>query len=162
MTMENTHVIRDLGSLDLWGQQLRKITWSRNLPAVQFQLHEFSCELNHSFSALASSLQNACGCGSGSFFMSVTVAAIIVSFFVSGNHLSNINLLQVLSFVGITVLAALFGKLLGLFWARWRLLRLAGSVHTMIVRTAQRDVTESIKEEAELWRASAEKPMIGP
>lgn len=137
-------VIRDLASLDLWGQQLRKIMWSRNLPAVQFQLQQFSCEQNHSFSALASGFQRACGCGSSGFFMSVTVVAMVISYFVSGNHISNLNLPQVLSFVGITVLAALSGKLLGLLWARWRLLRLVTSVHNMIVRATRRAVTESI------------------
>jgi len=144
MTIENTLVIRDLASLDLWGQQLRNIMWSRNLPAVQFQLQGFSCEQNQSFSALASSFQKACGCASSGFFMSVTVVAIVVSYFTSGNHLSNINLSHVVSFVGITVVAALSGKLLGLFWARWRLLRLATSVHNMIVRATQRAVAESI------------------
>lgn len=144
MARTNTLVIRDLASLDLWRQQLRNITWSRNLPAAQFQLQEFSYEQNQRFSALASSFQKACGCASSGFFMSVTVVAVIVSYFVSGNHLSNINLLHVLSLVGITVLAALSGKLLGLFWARWRLLRLATSVHNMIVRATQRAVTESI------------------
>ena len=141
---ENTLMIGDLASLDLWRQQLRSTMWSRKLPAVQFQLQEFSCEQNQSFSALASNFQKACGCASGGFFMSVTVVAIIVFYFESGNHLSNIDLLNVLSFVGITVLATLFGKLLGLFWARWRLLRLAASVHDMIVRVTQRAVTESI------------------
>jgi len=144
MTIENTLVIRDLASLDLWGQQLRNIMWSRNLPAVQFQLQGFSCEQNQSFSALASSFQKACGCASSGFFMSVTVVAIVVSYFTSGNHLSNINLSHVVSLVGITVVAALSGKLLGLFWARWRLLRLATSVHNMIVRATQRAVIESI------------------
>jgi uncharacterized protein involved in propanediol utilization len=142
--MENTLVIRDLASLDLWRRQLRKITSSRNLPVAQFQLQEFSFEQNQSFSALASGFQKACGCGSGSFLMSVTVVAIIVSYFLSGNHLSNINLAKILSFVGITVLAALTGKLMGLLWARWRLLRLATSVHNMIVRATRRAVTESI------------------
>jgi hypothetical protein len=142
--MEKTLVVRDLGSLDLWRQQLRMITWSWNLPAVQFQLQEFSSEQNQSFSALAGSFQKACGCGSGSFLMSFTVAAVIISYFVSGNRFSNINLRQVLSFVGITVLAALAGKLLGLLWARWRLLRLATGVHNTIVRATRRVVTESI------------------
>lgn len=142
--MENTLVIRDLASLDLWRQQLRKITWSWNLPAVQFQLPDFSFEQNQSLSALAGSFQKACGCGSGSFLMSLTVVAVIVSYFLSGNRLSNINLRQVLSFVGITVLAALSGKLLGLLWARWRLLRLATGVHNTIARATQRTVTESI------------------
>ena len=144
MPTENTLVIGDLASLDLWKQQLRSIMESRNLPTVQFQLQEFSCEQNQSFSALASDFQKACGCASGGFFMSVSVVAIIVSYFESGNHLSNIKLLNILSFVGITVLATLCGKLLGLLWARWRLLRLAASVHNMIVRATQRAVTESI------------------
>ena len=134
MAIENTLVISDLASLGLWGQQLHKIMWSRNLPTVQFQLQEFSCEKNQSFSALASSFQKACGCASSGFFMSVTVVAILVSYFVSGNHLSNINLPHVLSFLGVTVLAALSGKLLGLFWARWRLLRLATRMHNTIVK----------------------------
>jgi branched-subunit amino acid transport protein len=144
MIIENSLVICDLESLDLWRQQLRKIMSSRNLPVVQFQLQEFSFGQNQSFSALASSFQKACGCGSGSFLMSFTVVAVVVSYFVSGNRLSNINLRHVLSFVGITVLAALAGKLLGLLWARWRLLRLAASVHNMIVRATRRTVTESI------------------
>lgn len=144
MAIENMLVIGDLASLQMWRRQLRNIMQPRNLPAVQFQLQEFSGEQNRNFSALAGGFQRACGCASGGFFMSVTVVAIIVSYFVSGNHLSNINLPHVLSFVGITVLATLCGKLLGLFWARWRLLRLATSMHNMIVRAAQRAVTESI------------------
>jgi hypothetical protein len=144
MTIENTLMIRDLASLDLWRRQLRNIMWSRNLPAVQFQLQEFSREKNQSFSALARNYQKACGCASSGFFMSVAVVAFIVSYFVSGTHLSDINLSHVLSFAGITALAALCGKLLGLFWARWRLLRLAASVHNMIVGAAQRAATESI------------------
>ena len=144
MTIENTLMIGDLVSLDLWRRQLRSMMWSRNLPTVQFQFQEFSYEQNQSFAALTSNFQKACGCASGGFFMSVAVVAILVSYFVSGNHLSNVNLPHVLSFVGITVLATLCGKLLGLFWARWRLLRLATSVHNTIVRATQRAVTESI------------------
>lgn len=134
MTIENTLVIRDLASLDLWGRRLRNIMWSRNLPAVQFQLQEFSSEQNQSFSALAGGFQKACGCASSGFFMSVTVVAVVVSYLTSGHHFSDITLQQILSLVGIAVLAALSGKLLGLFWARWRLLRLATSVRNMIVR----------------------------
>ncbi len=141
MTIENTLVIRDLASLYLWAQQLRNIMWSRNLPAAKFELQEFSCEQNQSFSALASGFQKACGCASGGFFMSVAVVVMVVSYFVSGNHLSNISLSNVLFFVGITVLAALSGKLLGLLWARWRMLRLAASVRNKIVRATQRAVT---------------------
>ena len=143
MAIENTLVIRDLASLQMWRHQLRNIMWPRNLPAVQFQLREFSGKQNRSFSALASSFQRACGCASSGFFMSVTVM-VIISYYVSGNHFSSINLRHVLFFLGITALAALSGKLLGLVWARWRLLRLATSMHDMIVKAKQQTVTESI------------------
>lgn len=144
MTIENTLVIRDLATLNQWAQQLRHIMWSRNLPTVQFQLQECSFEQNQSFSALACDFKKACGCASGGFFMSVTAAAMVVYYFVSGSRLSNITLLQVLSFVGIAILAAFAGKLLGLLWARWRLLRLATRIQKMIFRVTQQAAPKSI------------------
>jgi hypothetical protein len=162
MPVVNAVVIRDLASLRLWRQQLRSTLWARDLPIVQFQIRQVSLQQNDSFSALAGSLQKACGCGISGLFMTAAIVAMVVSFFVSGNHFSSITLLQVLSFVGITVLASLSGKLFGLFWARWRLLRLATSVHDMIVGASQRAVAESFQEEAVPCRASAERPLIGP
>lgn len=144
MAGDSTHVIGDLVSLQAWTQQLRKTVKPGSLPIVLVQLPEFSDERNRSLSALANGYRTACGCASGGFFMSVAVVSGIAFYFMSGNTLSDINLPHFLSFVGITVLAALSGKLLGLFWARWRLLRLATSVHNMIVGATQRAVTESI------------------
>jgi ABC-type proline/glycine betaine transport system permease subunit len=57
--------------------------------------------------------------------MSLTIAMMLVTFFLSGNHFSDITLQHALLLTGSTVLAGLCGKLLGLLWARWRLLRLA-------------------------------------
>lgn len=162
MPVVNAVVIRDLASLRQWRQQLRSTLWARDLPIVQFQIRQVSSQQNDSFSVLAGSLQKACGCGIGGFFMTAAIVAMVVSFFVSGNQLSSITLLQVLSFVGITVLASLAGKLFGLFWARWRLLRLATSVRNTIVGASQRVVAESFQEEAVPCRASAERPSIGP
>lgn len=127
---DKTLVIRDSASLQTWRQQLRTMTWTRNLPAVMFQLPDLSFERNRSMSALAKSYQKACGCTSGSFFMSATIVGIVVSYFVSGSHLADINLTHVVFRLGIIVLATLFGKFLGLLWARWRLLRLATACTT--------------------------------
>ena len=135
---ENTRVIRDPASLLTWRQQLRTLTRTRDLPAVLFQLPELSFEQNRSMSALARGHQKACGCTSGSFFMSVAVVTSVVSYFVSGRHVSSINLSQIVSLVGITVLAALSGKLAGLLWARWRLLRLATNMYDTVASTAHR------------------------
>ena len=130
--MESTFVIRDLSSVHQWTRRLRRLDWSWNLPLVQFQLQGFSVEQNAAFSALAADFQKACGCGSGSFLMSMAVVAMLVLFFVSGNGVYDISFRNVLSFVGITILAALAGKLLGLLWARWRLLRLARTLRRAI------------------------------
>jgi len=135
-TADNTLLICDTASLRMWERQLRTFTPTYNLPAVVFQLPGFSDLQNRSLAALARGYQMECGCTIGSFFMSVTFVALLVSYFGSGGHLSDIHLAQVGSFLGITLLSLLSGKLLGLFWARWRLLRLSTGVHNMIVRTA--------------------------
>ncbi|MDQ3746331.1 MAG: hypothetical protein M3444_18315 [Acidobacteriota bacterium] len=87
--------------------------------------------------ALARSYRKACGCTSGSFFMSAAVVILLASYFGSGGHLSGITLTQVSAFFGITILCSLFGKLLGLIWARWRLLKMAIDMYDKVVRGAR-------------------------
>lgn len=136
-------VIDDLASFDLWRRQLHSLTMSKSLPAAQFQLRELSCEQNRSYSAASGKLQEACGCASGGLLMSVTVVALIARFVVS-EGISNISLLGILSFLGITIVAIFAGKAVGLSWARWRLLRLATHVRSLIVGADQRQITASI------------------
>ncbi len=129
---ESALVIRDSVSLESWRQQLRKLTPTRNLPYVLFQLPELSREQNQTISALAWGYQKECGCTSGSFFTSVAVAATVLSHFLSGNSLAEISLRHLVSLLGIAVLAALCGKLVSLLWARWRLLGLANHTYNVI------------------------------
>ncbi len=134
---DDTLVIPDFASLQTWRRQVRTVTLTSNLPAILFELPEFSSEQNRIYSALVNDYQKACGCKSGGFFMSAAVVAIVISYFASGGRLSDINLMHVVSFVGITVLATVFGKVLGLLWARWQLLRLATNIYDAVVRPAQ-------------------------
>lgn len=122
---DETIQIRDFESLQAWTQQLYSIVQPRNLSNVQFELRELSDEQNRSVSALANGWRTACGCASGSFLMSVTVVSLIANHFVSGGHFVDIGMRQVGTLVGMAIIAALVGKLIGLLWARWRLLRLA-------------------------------------
>lgn len=133
--------IRDLASLGRWKRRLWSTTWQRKLPVAQFAFHELSSEQNQSLSVRAASLRNACGCVSSGLFMSVTVVATVVSYFLSGQRLFNVSLADVLSLVGLTVLAALSGKLSGLIWARFRLLQLAARVNDAVLRIAQPEVS---------------------
>lgn len=117
MVTENTLVIRDLASLLLWKRRMFTVMQPRSLPTVQFHFQEFSNEQNQSFSALANMFQKECGCAISGFLMSVTVMTIVVSYFVSGHHLSDIAFSYLLWFVAVIAFAALSGKLFGLFWA---------------------------------------------
>jgi hypothetical protein len=136
----NTLVVRDLAALQEWRRQLHSITSARNLPAPLFQFPKLSDEQNSRASARANGHQKACGCQIGSALMSFTAVALIVWHFASGIHLSNSTLSHVASLAGITVASALLGKLLGLLWARYQLLRLASNIHDVVVRAARRDL----------------------
>ncbi len=144
MNTENTLVICDLVSLQMWKHQLVTLVRPSNLPDVQFQLQEFSYEQNQNLSVLADGFRKACGCTSSGLFMSIAAVATVVSYFMSGNHLSTINFANILSFLGIIVLAALSGKLLGLLWARLRLLKLATKTQHTIVITKRKAAVESL------------------
>jgi len=131
---DTTVAISDSESFQAWRRQVRGIAPFGKLPTVMFQLPQCSHEQNRSMSALANRYQKACGCTSGKFLMSATFAGIVVFYFVSGGHLSSVRLAHIGLLAGLTVLAALFGKLLGLLWARWRLLKIAARIDA-IVRT---------------------------
>lgn len=142
MTTDKTFVICDIASLELWRGQLRSTTGSLRLPAVRFNLEALSEDQNQSFSVRAQSFRIACGCKSGSLVTSVAVAALIIYFFASGNRLSDISVLKVLVLAATTVFAAVAGKVLGLFWARWRSLRLAAALHNTIAGPQPRPRSE--------------------
>ena len=133
---DNKLVICDSVSLHLWRRQLRTITSTHNLPVPLFQLQEFSELENRNMSAVARGFHKECGCTSGSLFMRVTVVTLIVSYFASDGRLSGINFSHVVSFLTIATLGTVFGKLLGLLWARWRLLRQARNICDKVARTA--------------------------
>ena len=141
--MEHTLVISDLASLRMWQRRLYTTVQPRHLPAIRFQLRALSDAQNAGFSAFADSLRNACGCAGSGFLASLAIMASAVSYYASGHRLADISLRDIALFLGITILAALLGKLLGLAWARWRLVRLATRIHQTLSGTAQRSVTQS-------------------
>lgn len=126
-------VIRDAGSLALWRRQL--LVRLRAPSNLQFEIRSLSDEENKVYTALANRLQRRCGCKSGGLLMSIAVVAMMFDFYASGLRLSDVSSTRILSFIGITVVAALVGKLLGLVWSRWRLVSLAGSIQRVLSRS---------------------------
>lgn len=93
--------------------------------SIIFNLSELTEPENQNLNNLVKEYNNACGCQSGSFLMSITFFATIAWFFLSGGEFNAVGYKEILSLLGITLLAALFGKLLGLLAARWKLIKLA-------------------------------------
>lgn len=127
-----THVVRDLASLEAWVRRLYRQLRPSRLPVVSIELPQIPPERARSLSALANGYRAECGCGASGFFMSIAVVSGVLSFFLSGHSLSGVGAGDLLSLAGVTVLAALAGKLAGLLWARWRLLRIAASLRGAI------------------------------
>jgi hypothetical protein len=138
-----TTVIDDRASLDVWRKQMRGLRSTGNLPAVRFELPELSSDQNRTFSVLCNRLQKACGCASGGLFMSVAAVVLAAGVFIGGDGLSDVDLMLALRSVGTLIVATAVGKLLGLLWARWRLLVLAARVHDLAVRAPRRSVAAS-------------------
>lgn len=126
-------VIRDAGSLALWRRQL--VVQLLPPASLHFQIPSLSGEENKVYTALANRLQRRCGCKSGGLLMSIAMVAMVLDFYASGHRLADVSSTLILSFVGIAVLSALIGKVLGLVWSRWRLVRLAGSIRDVISRS---------------------------
>jgi hypothetical protein len=128
-------VIRDIAALRAWQQQVHDIVRPERLSAVDFELAELAVDDNQRFSRLANHYQQACGCTSGGVFMAVAVVAMLGYYLATGG-LTNLGARQAGHVIGTVVLAALLGKLAGLGWARWQLLRLAASVQRAVNHVA--------------------------
>jgi len=140
MPTENTLLIRDVASVALWRQHLRRTLRAKKLPYVQVRVPGFTAVENVNLSVRASHLQQACGCGASGLFMSTALAAMVLTFFGGGHHFTDITAPHVATLIGGTVVAALFGKTTGLLWARWQLLAMAQGIHQRIVQASSNQV----------------------
>ena len=129
---EQVLVIGDTASMVAWRRSLY-VPKPRSLPPVSFQLPELSSEQNQTLSARVRRYAQACGCTLGSVFMSAALMISALVYFRSGRHVTDIGLRQALFLLAIAVFSALTGKLVGLAWARWRLIRIASRLHDLVV-----------------------------
>jgi hypothetical protein len=131
-TTENTILVCDARSLQMWRRQVRRVTGNRDIPAVVFALPQLPSGRNRSLSILATEYRTACGCTAGGLVMSLAVVTALSIYFWRGGGIGDIRINHLASFVALTAGAAFCGKLLGLLWARWRLLRLGATVHALL------------------------------
>lgn len=137
-------LIDNLSAFKEWSISIRKFQFQNDLVTYNLKLPEFSPDENQTISNQINKYNNACGCETGSLFMSLTLIITIAGYFISGGKFSAITLYQVLWGAGITLFAALVGKGIGLLFARWKLIKLSdGLVERLNVNYSNRRITSN-------------------
>lgn len=111
-----------------WSISIRKFRLENDFVTYNLELPELSPDENQMIGNQINRYNNACGCETGSLFMSLTLISIVAAYFISGGKFSTITFSQVIWGAGITLVAALAGKGIGLIFARWKLIKLSESL----------------------------------
>jgi hypothetical protein len=111
-----------------WAHSLQKIRSKSGAKMYSFNLSELSFYENLKVTTEVDYYNTICGTRLGSILMKFTFLVIVISFFFSDIKFSDLTLYQVLSNMGIVVLAALIGKTIGVLQAKWNLIQIARSI----------------------------------
>ena len=92
-------------------------------PDFQFALPELSESTNLQTTQQMNNHKNDCGCFTGGLFMGISVLSIVATFVLGYQQLSDMDLKRFAFLALLTVACAMLGKLVGLLWARFRMIQ---------------------------------------
>lgn len=121
LEMEHINSIEQLMRVDYL---LRSISIGSGMPDYQFIIPELSESTNHEVSQLMNNYKNECGCFTGGLFMGLSVISVISYYLISSQRVSDIDLKHIIFSTGFIIGSALLGKIVGLLWARFRMIQL--------------------------------------
>lgn len=127
--------IESFSTFNEWERSLHRFSLNNELKSYVFDLSELSFSENVNLTTQVDEFSNACGCKSGSAFMSLTLISMITYFFVSDMKFADLTVYQFLSYLGVIILAALTGKVVGLLHAHYNLIKLARNVREQLTNT---------------------------
>lgn len=128
--MQNIHSVEQLREID---RQLRTILLvSKKMPYYQFAIPELSESTNDEASQLMNNYKSVCGCFTGGLLMGLSVISIISYYLVSNQRVSDIDLKHFIFFTVLIIGSALLGKMVGLLWARFRMVQVVRKTVTLI------------------------------
>lgn len=126
-------IIDDISSFDEWRKDLRKFRPGYASKHFSFNLAKLPPSENEHLSEIVNSYTQECGCNSGSFFMTFVVLITIAGYFITGGKFSAIGFNELGWLAGITILAAIAGKIFGLLRARWKLIKLSTNLYEKLI-----------------------------
>lgn len=119
--MQNVESISQLQELE---SQLKSVLLTGDKPDFDFLIPELSRQANLELSRLMNSLKDECGCFVGGLFMGLSFMVLTSYFFISGNRFGDIDIQNTLVSIGIIIGSTLLGKMVGVLWARVRMIQL--------------------------------------
>src|SRR6266511_2477906 len=102
-------------------RQLWLVSVVNRAPHYQFAIPNLPESTNREASQSMSNYRNACGCFTGRLLMGVTFISFIIHYLASGRRIWEFGLKDFAVFIALFVGSALLGKMLGLLWARVRM-----------------------------------------
>jgi hypothetical protein len=111
-----------------WTRSLQKFKSKSEAKMYSFNLSELSFYENLKVTTEVDYYNTICGTRLGSILMKFTFLIVLASFFISDVKFSEITFYQLLSSIGIVLLAALIGKTIGMLQAKWNLIQISRSI----------------------------------
>jgi hypothetical protein len=127
--IKDSIIIDDFSSFNEWRNELRKFRPGSASKHFSFNLAKLPSSENEHLGKIVNSYNQECGCNSGSFFMTFVVLITVAGYFINGGKFSAIGFHQLGWLAGITILAAVTGKIFGLLRARWKLIKLSNNLN---------------------------------
>jgi hypothetical protein len=119
-------VIKSYTQLNELHQRLRKFDVYHKGEKYRFQLPQFDSDENNRISSIINSYSRKCGCSTGNFFMCVAFISSVVYYFCNGGAFSSIGVDELIWFTVCTLSGAIIGKLSGLIYFRWKMMKFIG------------------------------------
>ncbi|HXF99232.1 MAG TPA: hypothetical protein VNL69_00540 [Bacteroidota bacterium] len=121
--------------------RLRRLSLGRGDRAYQFRLPEIPSRDNERLTLLLNGYIADCGCSLGSLFLALTAMGSITYYFFAGGTIEAASWREILLLLSVTAAGAIAGKVLGLAYARLKMLRL---VHHALSLISVRHVTPNL------------------
>ena len=121
-------VIKSYTELYELHQHLRKFDVYHKGVKYKFQLPQFEADENNRISCIVNDYSGKCGGNTKNFAMGIAFAIYIVYYFSGGGTLSSFSVDQFISLTVCTLLGAVAGKLSGLIYFRWKMVKFIGKL----------------------------------
>ncbi|HEY6979003.1 MAG TPA: hypothetical protein VH396_22060 [Chitinophagaceae bacterium] len=121
-------VIKSYTELYELHQHLRKFDLYHKGEKYKFQLPQFDTAENNRVSRIINDYSEKCGGSTKNFAMGIAFAIYVVYYFSKGGTFSSLSGSQIISLAVCTLLGAIAGKLSGVIYFRWKMIKFIGKL----------------------------------